>query len=318
MRDATAVLVNYNSGARLGPLLDALEGEVASVVVVDNASTDGSLSPAEGRTSVRLMRNERNEGFARAVNRGASLAATEWMLLVNPDIHLRPGQVDDLLSGLPASVAAVAPLQVDEDGRPRPETGGYEPSLARYLVWALVPARWHGRRGPWLAPPWPETDVELDWVSGALLGIRRRVFEELGRFDERFFLYHEDVDFCRRARRAGYSIRCRPAVRLHHEVAHGEALRRVSSGLRSIESLATEFEGWRRRALGLELAVGFGLRAILGSSTTRALARAALPHCRALLAGRLPRPGPAGPVSSDSPVESAEGPPPAGGISSPD
>jgi N-acetylglucosaminyl-diphospho-decaprenol L-rhamnosyltransferase len=262
--------------------------------VIDNASTDHSLAAAEGREGVRIVRNPDNRGFAAAANQGAALATGEWILFVNPDVHLEPGQVAALLSSVPPDVAAVAPLQVDADGTPRSETGGYEPSLRRYLLWAVVPVRLHRRMGPWLAPPWPAGDVELDWVSGALLGIRREVFARLGGFDPRFWLYHEDVDFCRRARQAGHRVLCRGSVRLHHEVAHGDPRRRVASGLRSVESLALDFPGWRRRALGLVLGVGYGLRAAFASGTTRDVARAVLPHCRELMAGRLPRRGPEG------------------------
>jgi N-acetylglucosaminyl-diphospho-decaprenol L-rhamnosyltransferase len=278
-------VVNHNSGARLGPLLDKLTPEVGDVVIVDNASEDGSPSLVARRPGVTLIRNERNRGFAAAANQGASRATGAWLLFVNPDTHLLPGQVSRLLERVPEDVAAVAPLQVDERGRPRSETGGYDPSLLRYLVWALLPVRFHGRQGPWLAPPFPERDTELHWVSGAMLGIRRALFEQLGRFDERYFMYHEDVDFARRARRAGYRILCRPSVRLHHEVAHGDPSRRILSGVRSVQSLSLDFTGWRRRVLGVVLGLGFGLRALLASGTTRDLARAALPHCRALVVG---------------------------------
>ncbi|MGQ0670608.1 MAG: glycosyltransferase [Actinomycetota bacterium] len=286
--DVTAVVVNTNDGPKLGELLELIEEEVGAIVVVDNASTDGSLATAVDRPGVTVVRNDANRGFAAAANQGAALAEGEWVLFANPDAHPRPGDIGLLLDGVPHDVAAVAPLQVDRRGRPLAETGGYDPSLGRYLVWAVVPWRFQGRRGPWLAPPFPETDAELDWVSGALLGVRRRAFEELGGFDERFFLYHEDVDFGRRAREAGYRVWCRPAVRLHHEVSHGDPERRVRQGLRGIRSLALRFSGWRRRALGIELAIGYGLRALLGSGAQRALGRAALPSCLALITGRLP------------------------------
>jgi N-acetylglucosaminyl-diphospho-decaprenol L-rhamnosyltransferase len=283
------VVINYNSGDRLRPLLDGLEPEVRRVVIVDNASVDRSLDPAEGRSSVTIVRNSENRGFAAAANQGAALAEGAWVLFVNPDIFLLPGQITALLRAVPPSVAVVAPMQVDGHDRPRPETGGYRPTLRRYLVWAVVPLRFHRRAGPWLAPPYPGGDVPLDWVSGALVGIRRDVFAGLGGFDERFFLYHEDVDFGRRAREAGHGVLCRGGIRLHHEVAHGDPERRVASGLRSIESLALAFPGgWRRRALGLVLGLGYSLRALLSSGTGRALARAALPHCRTLIGGRLP------------------------------
>jgi N-acetylglucosaminyl-diphospho-decaprenol L-rhamnosyltransferase len=285
------VLVNHDSGARLGPLLDRLAAEVRHVVVVDNASSDASLAAAERRPAVTVIRNPDNRGFAAAANQGAAEASTEWILFVNPDTHLEPAQITTLLADVPEDVAAIAPLQVDETGVPRSETGGYEPSLRRYLVWALVPVRFHRRRGPWLAPPFPEEDTELAWLSGALLGIRRRVFDQLGRFDERFFMYHEDVDFCRRARTSGYRVLCRPSVRLHHEVAHGDPQRRVLSGVRSVHSLAQAFTGPRRRALGVVLGLGYGLRAMLGRGTPRRLARAVLPLCGELIRGR-PRSAP--------------------------
>ena len=285
------MIVNYNSGDRLGPLLDVLEREVEGIVVVDNASSDGSLSGALGRTGTTIVRNESNRGFAAAVNQGASGATGGWLVLVNPDAHVRQGDVTRLLEDVPQRIAAVAPLQVSETGEPLPETGGYDPSLRRYLMWAVVPSRYHGRMGPWMAPPFPTGDVEVDWVSGALLAIRRSVFEELGGLDERFFLYHEDIDFARRARRAGYRIMCRGGIRLHHEVAHGDPDRRVVAGLRSIDSLSLDFTGWRRRALGLVLALGFGLRAILGSGTQRAWARAAFIRClRLATEGSVARP----------------------------
>jgi GT2 family glycosyltransferase len=288
VQDATAVIVNYNSGDRLGPLLDRLLPEVHAVAIVDNASTDGSLDAVEGRPNVTIVRNQSNRGFGAAANQGSKLADTDWILFVNPDIHLLPGDVATLLAGLPPDVAAVAPLQVDEHGTPKVETGGYQPSLGRYLVWALIPVRFHRTFGPYLAPPFPTRDTSVDWVSGALLGIKRAVFERLGRFDERFFMYHEDVDFGRRARSAGYRILVRPAVRLHHEVAHGDPRRKVTSGTQAIESLAKTYQGWRRRALGAVLLVGYGLRAVLASGTRRDLARNVLPLCVELLKGRPP------------------------------
>lgn len=286
--DATAVILIHNDGSRVVPLLDVLLAEVRDAVVVDNASSDGSAAVIDGRPGVTLIRNERNAGFAAGVNVGARAATGAWLLLVNPDVYLKPGQATALLSGLADDVAEVAPLQVDAEGAPRAETGGYEPTLSRYLVWAILPARFHRGFGPWLAPPFPTDDTDVDWLSGALLGIRREVFERLHGFDERFFMYHEDIDLARRARRAGYRVVCRPSVRLRHDVASGLSERRIRSGRLSIESLAIDVPGWRRRVLGAILGLGYGLRAVLASGTTRDLARAVLPDCAEMIRGRVP------------------------------
>jgi len=288
-QDAVAVLVNYNAGPRLGPLLDVLTAEVRSVVVVDNASGDGSVEAIEGRLKVTVVRNPDNRGFVVAANQAAALAGAEWIVFANPDIHLRPGQLSTLLSDLPQDVAEVAPLQVDAAGEARPETAGYEPRLGRYLVWAVVPSRFHRSLGPWLAPPFPDHDTDVDWVSGALAAVRTKAFRDLGGFDEKFFMYHEDVDFGRRLRRAGHRIWVRPSVRLHHEVGHGDARVRALAGVRSLRSIGLDFPpGWRRRAVGGIFTVGHGLRAVVGSGETKTTAKVVLPASRALMRGRLP------------------------------
>jgi GT2 family glycosyltransferase len=286
--DATAVIVNYNDGPRLGELLDLLLLEVRRVVVVDNASSDGSEAAADERPAVTLIRNERNRGYAPAANQGAALADGSWIVLVNPDAHVEPGDIASLVRDVPDDVAAIAPVQVDRTGRARPETGGYAPSLPRYLLWAFVPVRLHGRWGPWLSTVPAGGDVPLDWVSCGLLAIRREDFEAIGGLDERFFLYHEDVDLGRRLRLHGKRVFCRTSIRLFHEVATGDPARRLRQSLLGLDSLALEFRGWRRPILGVILATGYGLRAIFASDDKRSLARAALPACGRMIIGRQP------------------------------
>lgn len=287
---ALAVVVNYNSGDRLGPLLEVLEPEVRRVIVVDNASRDGSQDAAKDRAKTTLVQNDRNRGFAAAVNQGSRMATADddWVVLVNDDAHVRPGEMTQLLKDVPTECAVIAALQVNFEDKKLNESGGYDPSLARFLVWAVVPFSLHLWFGPWLAWPWPKHDKDLDWVSGAMLAIRREPYFELGMLDERYWMYQEDADFCKKARKAGYRVIHRPSVRLIHEVAAGSAERRILSGLRSVESLALEFPGWRLRALGGVLGLGFGLRAVLAWGTRRALARECLPHCWALMRGQLP------------------------------
>jgi len=281
MLDASVVIVNYNSGDRLGRLLDPLAGFVRDVRVVDNASDDGS-GGAANRDGVTIIRNPGNAGFAAAANQGAGGATAEWLVFLNPDVHPVPGDLAALLRDVPPDVGAVAPLQLDERGHPRPESGGHAPSIGRFAAWAVLPRAWRGNLGPWLAAPFPQADIDLAWVSGAALAVRREDFESLGGFDERFFLYQEDVDLCARLRGRGRRVLCRGHVRIFHEVADGDPRRRAEGTARFVAALGMQFRGWRRRILGLELLLGFGLRAVTG----RADARAALAPSRALLSRR--------------------------------
>jgi N-acetylglucosaminyl-diphospho-decaprenol L-rhamnosyltransferase len=284
--DATAIVVTYNEGGRLQELLPILQTEVKRVVVVDNASEDGCTDLAQRDRSIVMILNHVNLGFATAANQGAAVAHSKWLLFVNADAHVEPGQITRLLDRVPEAAAAVAPLQVDASGTPRPDTGGYDPSLIRYTTWAFVPTRFHWRWGPWLAPPFRRSDTPLDWVSGAMLGIRRSAFEEVGGFDERFFLYGEDADLGKRLRGAGYQVLCRPGVRLFHEVAHGDLDRRVRGTILAIRSTALHFTGWRRRALGLLLLCGYGVRRAFGDRDQRIIAGRAIGSCWDVMIGR--------------------------------
>ena len=246
-------------------------------MVVDNASTDGSPSAAQKRKGISLIRNSVNLGFATAVNQGAVVATTEWLVFVNPDTHPDYGVVRRLVAHVPDEVAVIAPVQVDDSGRALLETGGHDPSLVRYAAWALIPGRVGEQRGPWLSPPFPQADFHCDWVSGAFMAVRRDAFERVHGFDERFFLFQEDVDLCRRLRTAGYRIMCRGWVKLRHEVGQGDAERRALSAARSVAPLASRFEtSGGRRTLGAILTVGFGIRSL--SPSRGSAARAALPE----------------------------------------
>lgn len=281
--DVTAVIVNYDSGNRLPRLLARLTPEVARVVVVDNASSDGSQSAAEGRENVTLVRNETNVGFATAANQGARNATTAWLLFVNPDTHPDAGAVKVLTNHVPDDVAIVAPVQLGPSGEPIPETGGHDASLPRFAAWAFLPGRLRADFGPWLTMTFPMRDFYPDWVSGAFMAVRREAFEGVHGFNTDFFLYLEDADLCRRVRTAGSRVMCRAWVRVHHEVAQGDPHRRAEETGRFVRSLAMQFSGWRLKALALTLIWGFGARAVLGKGPARTAARRALPECLELL-----------------------------------
>lgn len=199
----TAIIVAYDSAEVLPACLSALAGEGVPAIVVDNASGDASAAIARAHGAT-VIGNARNEGYGRANNRGAAASATPYVLIVNPDVEIRPGAVAALLAAAERypDAGMLAPRVVEPSGRvflqPR--------SL-------LSPA--HLNRLGSMAIP--EGDACLPFLSGACLLVRREVFQSLGGFDPAIFLFYEDDDLCRRMRDAGHAL-----VHVHEaEARHG-------------------------------------------------------------------------------------------------
>ena len=214
------VVVTYHAGPMLHRCLESLfdRQDVATcVVVVDNGET-GQVEDDLTRAfpSVLVVNPGRNLGFAAGANRGlaAAAVASEWVALINPDTVVPPGVLGQLIGVLQSepSVAAVAPRLISSDGGSQPYSFGGEPT-PWYLLRRQV-ARAFGRTLHDWAAGRPRA---VDWVSGACLVIRRTALEKVGALDERFFLYFEDVDWCRRCREAGWSIWFVPEVAVRHD-----------------------------------------------------------------------------------------------------
>jgi GT2 family glycosyltransferase len=222
------VIVNWNAGHHLADCLrsvvraDRSELRVARIVVVDNASTDGSTSHlTAGDIPLDVVRNARNRGFAVACNQGAARGDSDLVLFLNPDTELYPDSlavVGRVLRAPPGGrVGIFGGLMVDDRGNPQISCSRF-PSLRVYL------GKMTGldRVAPALFPPHHIRPRELtgsgpvDQVIGAFFLVRRPVFTELHGFDERYFLYMEDVDFAWRARRAGWLSYYVEQVRVHH------------------------------------------------------------------------------------------------------
>ena len=231
------VIVNYEAGPYLARCLASLPaGSAAFVwdaVVVDNASTDGSERAADGRAgNIRLIRAERNLGFAVAANLGVRATAAPYVLLLNPDARLTPGCLGPLVDDLERhpDCAVVAPLVVNEDGTPQGNARG-DPTMMTglfgrtSLMRRLVPRFPAVTRNVVPADASGDGSLEVDWVSGACCLVRRQAFEDVDGFDEGYFLYWEDADLCRRIRRKGGRIRFRPdpAAPVVHAVGRSSA-----------------------------------------------------------------------------------------------
>ena len=219
----SVVVVNFcqwRNTARLTRQLrrcEAVRRGAAEVVIVDNHSPRKRVAATlAGLSGVSVHFSDTNEGFARAVNRGTHLSRGEWVLLLNPDVSVPDGFLDDVLDAAqrwPAvdSRCGVVGFQLRNRDGSRQASAGRFPTLLRTAAGMLLPRSRRKCDHQALAGRAP-----VPWVTGGCLLVRRDCYEGLGGLDEGFFLYYEDVDFCLRARAAGWSIWYDPALQVKH------------------------------------------------------------------------------------------------------
>ncbi|MBV9406183.1 MAG: glycosyltransferase family 2 protein [Acidobacteriaceae bacterium] len=246
------VIVNWNSGERLRHCLDALLASpedvacIGKLIIVDNASTDGSaeLHDFVNALPLHIVSNQTNRGFAAACNQGAAMGRAGALLFLNPDVRICPGAVTksvDFVFAEPRARIGAVGVKLIGDG------GLTQRSCARFPTpWRLVAqSLFLDRLAPALVRPhfmleWDhETTREVDQVMGAFLMMPRSVFEKIGGFDERFFVYFEDVDLCLRLRQAGWSV-------MH--MAEAKAIHEGQGTTRAIRDIRL-FYSWRARLL---------------------------------------------------------------------
>jgi GT2 family glycosyltransferase len=236
--DLAAVIVNYHSGQPLrtclATLADTTRHLATEVVIVNNSPGDHDAeSAARPYPAARWIENADNLGFARAVNQGIAATSAPFVLVINPDCEVRADAVDVLLARHRSEprTGIAAPRILDPDGSLQLSARCYPGPLTflfnRYsLLTRLFP------RNPWsrryLLSDWDHASVrDVDWVAGACMCVRREAIREVGPFDEAFFMFNEDVDWCRRMNQAGWKVTYVPdAVVIHHV---GASKRRVSS-----------------------------------------------------------------------------------------
>jgi N-acetylglucosaminyl-diphospho-decaprenol L-rhamnosyltransferase len=229
----TVVVVTYNSAADIGACLDAVTAAAAAtahdIVVVDNASADGTAALVRSRwPHARVLDAGGNLGFSRANNLGIRATSGELVLLLNPDTVPGAGSIDRLVEVLDAQpdVAVAGPRLVDAAGRAELSFGAMIGPLAELRQKLLT--RGHARGWPIVAARVERASRQAsfpDWVSGACLLIRRADLERAGLLDERYFLYTEDVDLCAAVRVRGRLVRFSPEA----EVVHARGASRASS-----------------------------------------------------------------------------------------
>ncbi len=227
MTHLSVVIVNYRSGELLNACLDALyhhAGTNRFEVIVVNNDRAADLDSVRGLNNpgVKVVQNASNLGFGTAANIGFRESNGEFLLLLNPDITVQPGALESLLKTMEsrADVGIALPQLRNPDGT-------LQFSCRRFYTWKTL---WM-RRGPWrrrlashptiqrhLMQDWDHASVaDVDWGLGAAMLVRKRALPAGQLFDERFFLYFEDVDLCLRLHRSGWKVAYNPTAVMTHQ-----------------------------------------------------------------------------------------------------
>jgi len=240
--EVSAIIVNYNAGHELALALRSVQADCARIaweaVVVDNASADGSAAAAESFAQAALIRNTTNVGFGRAVNQAVAVSKAPLLLLLNPDCQLAVGAIAAMRAVLEAepTCAVVGPRILDPNGAIQGSARG-DPDMLTGLfgrtgaLRGLMPFLPVARRNVVAedAVRSGASSVVVDWLSGACLLVRRDAFLTAGGFDERFFMYWEDADLCRRLRGRGFTVRYVPDAMAVHKVGRSSETAKRSS-----------------------------------------------------------------------------------------
>jgi N-acetylglucosaminyl-diphospho-decaprenol L-rhamnosyltransferase len=281
MSDIGIIIVTYNSAAEIGECLDAARTSGAEIVVVDNASQDGTVAEI-ARRGVRLIKNTGNRGFAAAVNQGFEVLKCPFILLLNPDARIQT-TLEPLRQAceLPGSAGAGGCLI---DSRGQPQVG--------FMVRALPTAISLTLEVLLLNRVWPNNPANrryrcLDWDSsvrsvveqpaGAFLMIKRQVWQEIGGFDEGFYpVWFEDVDFCRRIHDRGFCLFYTPEAVAKHTGGHSIPsltleMRRVYWYRSLLRYSAKHFRPMAFRVVCVSVVTGSFLRGIAEAFVYRSL-----------------------------------------------
>ncbi|MGI8806225.1 MAG: glycosyltransferase family 2 protein [Thermoleophilaceae bacterium] len=252
-------VVSWNTRDLLRACLRSLEPDVrdglAEVWVIDNGSADGSQAMVrEEFPAAHLVESERNLGFGPAVNQVAEQTESAWLAPANADVAVEPGAIEALLAGAGgrARVGCVAPRLVTREGATQHSVHVFPPL---YLVTRSVPVGRISRRlgdRLLLEGAWDERRRRpVDWADGAFLLVRREAFDAVGGFDERQWMYAEDVDLAWRLARTGWSTRYEPSAIVHHAVS---AAARDAFGSERVPRQIAALYTWIARRRGLRAA----------------------------------------------------------------
>ena len=284
--------VTYSPGPHLDRFLGSLGHATqrrVTVVMADNGSTDGAPEVAVERyPNVRLLHMGANLGYGSAVNRAVAAYLSDpdltdagdpqFFVVANPDVVWGPRSIDDLLLAAERwpDAGSLGPLIRDPDGSIYP-SARHQPSLVRGGMHAVVGPFW--KSNPWTAAYRQErlapSERPVGWLSGSCLLLRRAAYDAIAGFDERYFMYMEDVDLGDRLNRAGWQNVYVPAAEVLHDKGHStgrDPARNLAAHHTSTYTfLADRHPGWRQAPLRWTIRAALAARAglVVGSSRRR-------------------------------------------------
>jgi hypothetical protein len=252
--DISTIIVSFNTRDLLRECLETLDRETTGIahetIVIDNASRDGSADMvAKEFPQVRLLCSETNLGFGPANNRGFKVALGRYVVLLNSDAFPQPGAIRRSLEHMEAQpeVGIGGGRLVSRDGSWQPSARMFPSLLNELLTISGLAARYPKSRlmgradRTWADPLEP---ASVDWLPGAYVIIRRESLARVGYFDERFFLYYEEVDLCRRIKAVGYRVWYWPDIVVVH--IGGESSKTL--GRVAMSKAGSQLTLWRMRS----------------------------------------------------------------------
>jgi GT2 family glycosyltransferase len=252
--DLSILIVTYNSAHLIGALLHRLtldmESLSAEVIIVDNASQDGTAELVKLQYPwVTLVASKENLGFAAGNNLAAKSAVGRYLLLLNPDAIPDAGALKQALDMLDqhADVGLAGGELRGIDGQRQPSARMFPKLRDEFFTLSGLAARYP--KSPFFAHidrHWADAEkaAVVDWIPGAFVFIPTQVFAKLGGFDERFFMYYEEVDLCQRMQQAGLKVYFWPTLKAMH--IGGESAKTVKSA--RISKSGSQLESWRMRS----------------------------------------------------------------------
>lgn len=221
----SVVILSYNSEKWIGRCLSSLtnnERKIKEIIVVDNHSSDRTTEEVKKFENVRLISNKKNIGFSGGVNVGIKKARGDKILILNPDTMVNIGSIKKLGECMIFYGADIAGGKLSKRNNDTHNSFVRAPDILTGLfdftnLRKIIPFDLFHKYHYYLNDKYPSKSKEVDAVSGAFMMVNKKVFAKVGLFDERFFMYLEDIDFCLRARQLGYKVIFCPESEIFHE-----------------------------------------------------------------------------------------------------